>query len=94
VIGADFAAGMLAKAQDKVTDDLSRLVSFQQSDLNVPLEKLHQSFLHVQHFSYPNYLLHPSTKPCFALPPFCTHPERSDPLKRLVHLSVSGVLHE
>jgi ubiquinone/menaquinone biosynthesis C-methylase UbiE len=37
VIGTDFAAGMLTKAQDKITDGLARLVSFQQADLNMPL---------------------------------------------------------
>ena len=47
VIGTDFAAGMLAKAQDKVTHDLSRLVSFQQADLNVPLEFPEARFDHI-----------------------------------------------
>jgi ubiquinone/menaquinone biosynthesis C-methylase UbiE len=47
VIGIDFAAGMLAKAQAKVTNGLSRLVSFQQADLNVPLEFPEAHFDHV-----------------------------------------------
>ena len=47
VIGTDFAAGMLAKAQDKVTHDLSRLVSFQRADLNVPLEFPEARFDHI-----------------------------------------------
>jgi ubiquinone/menaquinone biosynthesis C-methylase UbiE len=38
VIGTDFAAGMLASAQAKVTNDLLQRVSFQTADLNLPLE--------------------------------------------------------
>jgi ubiquinone/menaquinone biosynthesis C-methylase UbiE len=51
VIGTDFAAGMLAKARDKVTNDLSRLVSFQQADLNVPLEFREAHFDHIINIS-------------------------------------------
>jgi len=38
VIGTDFAAGMLARAQGKVTDELPGRISFQQADLNAPLD--------------------------------------------------------
>jgi ubiquinone/menaquinone biosynthesis C-methylase UbiE len=51
VIGTDFAAGMLAKAQDKVTDGLSRSISFQRADLNGPLEFPGARFDHVIHIS-------------------------------------------
>ncbi len=47
VIGTDFAAGMLAKAQDKITNGLSRLVSFQQADLNMPLKFHEARFDHI-----------------------------------------------
>ena len=51
VIGIDFAAGMLAKAQAKVTDDLSGYISFQQADLNAPLEFPEAHFDHVINIS-------------------------------------------
>ncbi len=38
VIGTDFAAGMLTKAREKIDLDLSENVSFQQADLNAPLD--------------------------------------------------------
>jgi ubiquinone/menaquinone biosynthesis C-methylase UbiE len=47
VIGTDFASGMLAKAQGKVTDSLSQLVSFQPADLNVSLDFPEARFDHV-----------------------------------------------
>jgi ubiquinone/menaquinone biosynthesis C-methylase UbiE len=37
VVGIDFAPGMLARAQEKVTAELAGLVSFEQADLNAPL---------------------------------------------------------
>jgi ubiquinone/menaquinone biosynthesis C-methylase UbiE len=47
VIGTDFASGMLAKAQDKVTNNLSRLVSLQRADLNVALDFPDGHFDHI-----------------------------------------------
>jgi ubiquinone/menaquinone biosynthesis C-methylase UbiE len=47
VIVTDFAAGMLAKAQDKIADGVSRLMSFQQADLNRPLEFPEARFDHI-----------------------------------------------
>ncbi|MEW6517184.1 MAG: class I SAM-dependent methyltransferase [candidate division FCPU426 bacterium] len=38
VIGTDFADGMLAKAQEKISRDLSENVSFRRADLNYPLD--------------------------------------------------------
>jgi ubiquinone/menaquinone biosynthesis C-methylase UbiE len=38
VIGTDFATGMLTKAQQKTTEDLSGRVTFKRADLNTPLE--------------------------------------------------------
>lgn len=38
VIGTDFATGMLARAEAKVTNNLCQQVSFQNADLNLPLE--------------------------------------------------------
>lgn len=37
VTGIDYAAGMLARARDKVTDELSGIISFQRADLNARL---------------------------------------------------------
>jgi SAM-dependent methyltransferase len=47
VIGTDFAAGMLATAQAKITDDLLPQVSFQITDLNLPLEFPGARFDHI-----------------------------------------------
>ena len=38
VIGTDFATGMLTKAKQKTTEDLSGRVTFKRADLNAPLE--------------------------------------------------------
>jgi ubiquinone/menaquinone biosynthesis C-methylase UbiE len=51
VIGTDFAAGMLSKAREKVTDDLSGYISFQQADLNSPLEFPEARFDHIINIS-------------------------------------------
>jgi len=63
VIGTDFAAGMLAKAQAKVTEDLSRRVSFQKADLNTPLEFPEARFDHLIGIS----VLHAVANPQFTL---------------------------
>jgi ubiquinone/menaquinone biosynthesis C-methylase UbiE len=63
VIGTDFAAGMLAKAQDKVTDSLSRLVSFQRVDLDTPLGFPEARFDHIISIS----VLQAVANPIFAL---------------------------
>lgn len=63
VIGIDFAAGMLAQAQQKVIGDLSEYVSFQPADLNAPLHFPKASFDHVisisvlQAVASPNFTL-------------------------------------
>lgn len=63
VIGADFAAGMLAKAQEKITQDLATNVSFQRVDLNVPLNFPNDYFDHIisisvlQAVAQPNFIL-------------------------------------
>jgi ubiquinone/menaquinone biosynthesis C-methylase UbiE len=51
VIGTDFAAGMLAKAQDKVTEDLSGCIAFRRADLNAPLEFRAAHFDHILNIS-------------------------------------------
>jgi ubiquinone/menaquinone biosynthesis C-methylase UbiE len=51
VTGIDFAAGMLAKAQAKVTSDLSGCISFRQADLNAPLAFDDAHFDHVINIS-------------------------------------------
>jgi len=60
VVGIDFAAGMLSKAQGKVTGELSRLVSFRQADLNVPLELAPSYFDHAINISVLQALADPT----------------------------------
>jgi ubiquinone/menaquinone biosynthesis C-methylase UbiE len=60
VIGADFAAGMLAKAQEKVTGDLSKNVSLQRVDLNVPLNFPKDYFDHIISMSVLQAVVHPN----------------------------------
>ncbi len=63
VIGVDFAPGMLAQAQQKVTAALSQYVSFQTADLNAPLRFPTAHFDHVisisvlQAVASPNFTL-------------------------------------
>jgi ubiquinone/menaquinone biosynthesis C-methylase UbiE len=47
VVGTDFATGMLTRAQQKATGDLSRYVAFRQADLNAPLEFSEARFDHL-----------------------------------------------
>lgn len=63
VIGADYAQGMLARAQTKVTDELADAVSFQQVDLNSQLQFPEARFDHVINIS----VLQVTVEPLFTL---------------------------
>ena len=47
MIGTDFATGMLTKAKQKTTEDLSERVTFKRADLNTPLEFADARFDHL-----------------------------------------------
>lgn len=63
VIGTDYAAGMLAKAQEKVSRDLSENIAFRRENLNVPLNYPAGHFEHVISIS----VLQAVTNPNFTL---------------------------
>jgi ubiquinone/menaquinone biosynthesis C-methylase UbiE len=46
-MGIDFAPGMLARAREKITDEVSKRVNFQKADLNNPLKFPNERFDHV-----------------------------------------------
>ena len=63
VIGADYAAGMLIRAQDKVTGELANRISFHQVDLNRKLHFPDARFDHVINIS----VLQVAAEPTFTL---------------------------
>lgn len=63
VTGVDYATGMLARAQDKVTPELSKILSFHQADLNARLRFPDARFDHVINIS----VLQATTDPRFTL---------------------------
>ena len=63
VIGADYAAGMLIRAQDKVTGELASRISFHQVDLNRKLHFPDARFDHVINIS----VLQVAAEPTFTL---------------------------
>jgi ubiquinone/menaquinone biosynthesis C-methylase UbiE len=66
VIGTDFATGMLTKAKQKTTEDLSERVTFKRADLNTPLEFADARFDHLISIS----VLQAVANPTFTLSEF------------------------
>ena len=66
VIGTDFATGMLTKARQKTTEDLSGRLTFKRADLNTPLEFDDARFDHLISIS----VLQAVTNPAFTLSEF------------------------
>jgi SAM-dependent methyltransferase len=61
VMGVDFAEGMLAQTQDKMTGNLAKRVHFRRADLNVPLAFPDKHFDHVVSISVLQAVANPTS---------------------------------